>query len=220
MCTDRAVKVDPSTVPAAPMMTPTCTSAFEPATLPSMYTVDDVTVTARVEPSRCLIVIVLPLTAVTSPPAFGVGTRIAVIEYVPSSLRFWENRIASPTLRSPIPMVWPPLVILVSVVTLMVRFQPSSVASDRLEPLIAVMVTGPRPMSCPARCFRPSVHPLPGSMTLGDALGSDFAPAVAVGAADAPAGEVVGVGVDPRTMTTGTASARQTARAIPARRAA
>ena len=43
---------------------------------------------------------VVASTAVTSPPATGVGTTMAVIAYVPSALRVWLKRISSPTLRA------------------------------------------------------------------------------------------------------------------------
>ena len=52
---------------------------------------------------------------------------IAVTVYVPSSARSWAKAIWSPTARSPTAMVAPPLVIVVVLVTVMVRVQPSSV---------------------------------------------------------------------------------------------
>src|SRR6187401_3372158 len=58
-----------------------------------------------VAPALPLTVMVSPLIAVTSPPAFGLGTTIAV--------------------------------------TVNVRYQPSSVASETSEPSIAVIVIGP-----------------------------------------------------------------------------
>ena len=51
----------------------------------------------------------------------------------------------SPTARSESDIAWPALVILVSAVTVIVRVQPSSVLSERLEPLMAVIVIDPNP---------------------------------------------------------------------------
>ena len=60
-------------------------------------------------------------------------------------------------------MVWPPLVIVVSAVTVIVRFQPSSVVSERSDPLIAVIEIAP----CPGRpgrlAGRPWRGPRPGA---------------------------------------------------------
>ena len=67
-----------------------------------------------VSPPRPATVSVVEPIAVTLPPAFGVGTLIEVIVYVPSSLRFWRNVILSPRSRSLTVAGLPPLVILVS----------------------------------------------------------------------------------------------------------
>src|SRR6516165_841534 len=52
----------------------------------------------------------------------------------------------SPTARSPTPIVLPALVIVVELVTVMVRVQPSGVLSDRSDPLMAVIVMSPKPI--------------------------------------------------------------------------
>ena len=79
-------------------------------------------------------VIVEPSTAVTWPATVGRTTWISVIVYVPSSWRSWRNAISSPTLRSPTAIVVPARVMVVSLVTVIVRVQPSSVLSERFEP--------------------------------------------------------------------------------------
>ena len=71
------------------------------------------------------------------------GTTIEVMLYDPSAFLVWLKRISSPTDRPARVMGWPPLVIFVSPVTVMVRAQPSSVPSARFEPSIDLMVIGP-----------------------------------------------------------------------------
>ena len=89
-----------------------------------------------VAPPRSLIEIELPLTEVTSPAVFAVGTTIAGIVSGPSSLRFCVKRMTSPTFRSATVIDWPPFVILVSVVSEMGEHQVRlSGALDMLEKL-------------------------------------------------------------------------------------
>src|SRR5512147_910603 len=76
--------------------------------------------------------------------------------YDPSLALVWPNTIWSPTFRSLSAMVWPPLVIVVELPTVIVRVQPSSVLSDRLEPLIAVIEISPK---------RPNLKPGPPRMS-------------------------------------------------------
>ena len=82
-------------------------------------------------------------TAVTWPPTTGRTTRTWLIVYDPSLAFVSPKTIWSPTLRSPTAMVWPPLVIVVELPTVIVRVQPSSVLSDRFEPSIVAIVMSP-----------------------------------------------------------------------------
>src|SRR5439155_26441081 len=60
-------------------------------------------------------------------------------------LRIWRRATWSPTFRSPTAIVWPPFVIVVPDVTVIVRVQPSTVLSETFEPSIAVIVIWPKP---------------------------------------------------------------------------
>lgn len=81
-------------------------------------------------------------TAVTMPVKLGRTTRIAVILNVPSVWRSWPKTIWSPTLSALSWTVWPALVTVAPVASI-VRVQPSSVWSESLLPSIFVIVIAP-----------------------------------------------------------------------------
>ncbi len=155
----------------------------------------------RAAPPLPLTVMVVASTAVTSPALIGVGTTMVSMAYVPSAFRVWVNRTVSPTWRSPTVIVLPPLVMTVELVRVMVRVQPSSVASEICGALIARIVIGPRPTPPKdvPRCFSPlaglpalsGCDPSPGS-----SLESGFS--VAPAEAEAPTATVGSVDGDGR----------------------
>ena len=161
--------------------------------------------------------IVEPVLAVTVPATVGRTTSIRVTLNEPSALRFWRNRIVSPTARSLSAIVSPPFVICVDEVTSIVRVQPSTVFNATLVPSIAVISTPPRPSPMPSAGppkANGSVPPL--SLNLktprsGRADPSAWGFALAPGAAEAPAPDA-GVGDAP----IATAALTMTARHAPA----
>jgi len=109
-----------------------------------------------------LIVIVEAVVAVTWPKTRGRITLIAVIVYGPSLAFDSLNPIESPTLRSDSEIDCPPRVILVELVMLMVRVQPSAVLSARCEPSIEATVTppsAPNPPNPPPNANPPRLGP-------------------------------------------------------------
>src|SRR5664280_419588 len=94
-------------------------------------------------PSNCLIVIVEAVVAVTWPKTRGRITLSALMLNEPLLAFDSLSPIVSPTLRSDSEIAWPPRVIFVVPVTVIVRVQPSAVLSDRLEPSIEAIVTPP-----------------------------------------------------------------------------
>src|SRR5664279_3720768 len=114
-------------------------------------------------PSNCLILIVEAVVAVTWPKTRG---RITLIESIANEplLAFDSlNPMVSPTLSSDSVITWPPRVIFVVRVTVIVRVQPSAVLSARLEPSIEATVTPPivpKPPKAPPNANPPISGPV------------------------------------------------------------
>ena len=132
-------------------------------------------------------------------------------------MRVWVKWISSPTLRSPTPIVWPPRVMAVVLVTVIVRAQPSSVESEICEALMARIVIAPVPGPFSPLGPVPLLGPWPGPGPFGllEALGA----AEASGAAEAPAaaGWLEGDGLTAIAVATGIASRAHAATTSPRR---
>ena len=153
-----AVNVSPLTVPWAATLTPTLTSAFDPGALPS--------VDGRVGDGDDPRLAALALDGdarradrrdLATRVRRRDGDRVDRVRAV--GVAGLAEADPSPTCRSPTAIGWPPLVMTVSGVTAIVRLQPSSVASETCDPLIARIVIGPRGEPMPLS--RPMPLPLP-----------------------------------------------------------
>ena len=170
-------------VPSATRNIPAFTSARAALSPLTWNSVVPVVLIVTVAPARSLTVMVVPLIAVTSPPAWGRITVTESIEYEPSVSCVWRKPISSPTLRSPSATVSPLFEYVVPLSTVIVRVQPSAVFSEMLLPEVAVIVIPPKPWPKP----RSPGPPIPlRSSTMGVVL-VPVVPAARVPVGDAPA---------------------------------